>query len=116
MIVICATLGQHLLLSHVCIDATTVPAASETRLTRCHRDRSCLRGQGLCYLSGSLQTDPRVQLLKVFKNSIGNSWIPHPVRANSERKEILRSVICFRFFWCVLYVRLFFCFQVAFPF
>lgn len=67
----------------------------------------------------NLHTDPRVQLLKVFKNSIGNGGIPHPVRANSERKEILRSVICFTVFCCVWYACVLFCFvflKLPFPF
>lgn len=68
----------------------------------------------------SLHTDPRVQLLQVFENSIGNGGIPHPVRANSERKEILRSVICFTGFFMYLvhmcFVLFSFFLKLPFPF
>lgn len=78
------------------IDAVTVPAASETRINSGHKTKSsCLREPGFMlplwdYLN--LHTDPRVQLLKVLENSIGNGGIPHPVRANF---KISRSVIYF---------------------
>jgi len=78
-----------------------MPAASETGVHSCHKTRLCsLREPGLTlplWDHLTLHADPRVQLLEVFENSVGNGGIPHPVRANSETKEILRCVICFSF-------------------
>lgn len=84
--------GSLSLCNHVCIDAVPVPGASETCQNQQLPQKTNLvisRSQNLCYLYRTqlnLHADPRVQLLKVFKNSIGNCRIPHPVRACSERK------------------------------
>lgn len=102
---ICATLGHISKPAHGHTEAVTVPAASEPGISSFHRNKpGCLReSRFMLPLWNPLNshTDPGVQLVKVFKNSIGNGGIPHPVRANSERKEILKSVICFTFFGCV---------------
>lgn len=120
VILICATPGQHLLAMYALM-LLLCPLPVKPESTAATETTLIVSGsQGLCYLLWdhlNLHTDPRVQLLKVFENSIGNGGIPHPERANSERKEILRSVICFTVFSCVWYACVLFCFfKVAFPF
>lgn len=91
-------------LAHGHVDAVTVPAAVGLESTAPTETNLVFSGsQGLLPLWNplNLHTDPGVQLVKVFQNSIGDGGIPHPAWAKSEKKEILRNVISFTFSWWV---------------